>query len=60
VSILNQRFKNHLDHHGLQNVGSIQTPVMADSPRRLHQIQSPQKLKNLYCWVCLKTFLVIY
>jgi len=29
------------DDHGLQNVGSIWTPDVADSPRRLHQIQLP-------------------
>jgi len=26
----------------------IRTPGAADSPRRLHQIQSPRKLINLY------------
>jgi len=36
------------DPEGFWNVGSVQTTDMADSPRRLHQIQLLQKLKNLY------------
>jgi len=36
------------DRNGLRNVGSVSTPDAADSPRRLHQIQSPRKLKNLH------------
>jgi hypothetical protein len=35
------------DRDGLRNVGLIRTCDAADSPRRLHQIQSPRKLKNL-------------
>jgi hypothetical protein len=34
------------DRDGLRNVGSIETPDAADSPRRFHRIYSPRKLRN--------------
>jgi hypothetical protein len=42
VSVLNRRFEDHLGHHhqgsddGPRNVGSIQIPDAADSPRRFN------------------------
>jgi hypothetical protein len=38
VSTLNRRFPKDDDRDGSRNVGSIQTPNTADSPRRFHRI----------------------
>jgi hypothetical protein len=60
--VLNQHFKDHLGggsrrrrhhhhhHHqgsdGPRNIGSVQTPNAADSPRRLHQSSNSEEIQT--------------